>query len=289
MLKSILLLVLFIISCSEVEHTIITVDYDPETGSKTKMDVIIPKKASGSGPAIFMVHGGGWETGDKNSLRPLAEYLADLGFVAVTVGYRLLPKGVYPLSSQDISCAWDSFITNAKQYGFDPKRVALFGYSAGAQLISLLATGESLQSIVNQCDTEATGIRPAAAISSAGILNLLDGAEDETMQKYLGGGKDEARNTWIEASPITHVDKSDPPFLFIHGEGDVINPIEHSEKMYKALKDARVEAKLMVIPGGGHLFNPGPGGGDPMGGSPEQSPEALAVIEDFLYDQLGKP
>ncbi len=69
----------------------------------------------------------------------------------------------------------------------------------------------------------------------------------------------------------------------------IINPVEHSEKMYDALKAVGVTTRLMIIPGGGHMFNPGPGGGDLMGGSPVQSPEAFIVLKHFLYKQLGEP
>ena len=281
--------VLLLSSCSSPEHQVITVDYDPKTGDRTTMDVMIPQGTSGANPAVFLVHGGGWEVGDKSAMRRMAEPLADLGYVTVSVGYRLIPEGVYPFSSQDVSCAWDFFIANAKEYNVDPKRVAVLGYSAGGHLTNLHATGQSVQSIANRCGVEKTTVRPAAAISSAGLSSLLDVNPDDTTETFLGGTKDAARATWIEASPITHVDPTDPPFLFVHGEDDVVVNHDQAKKMYDALKKAGVEARLMTIPGGGHLFNPGPGGGDSEGGSPEISPEGLVVIEAFLNDHLRTP
>ena len=58
-----------------------------------------------------------------------AERLADLGFVTTTVGYRLVPEGAYPASSKYVAFAWDHFLGRAVEYGFDPNRVAVMGYS----------------------------------------------------------------------------------------------------------------------------------------------------------------
>jgi acetyl esterase/lipase len=280
---------LLVCSCTPSHTVLEDVDYDDRTGQRTMMDVVIPDAAPGAGPAVFLVHGGGWKTGDKGNMRMEAERLADLGFVTTTVGYRLVPDGAYPASSQDVACAWDHFVGRANEYGFDAQRVAVMGYSAGAQLVSLHATGQSLDAIASDCAAVATGVRPAAVISSAGPQRLLDFPDGQGMRDYLGGSKEEARDQWIEASPIEHVDADDPPFLFVHGDGDVIVPIEHARKMQRALDEVGVDNRLFEIPGGGHLFNPGPGGGEPEGGAPSWSPEAFVVIEDFLYDTVGRP
>ena len=55
-----------------------------------------------------------------------------------------------------------------------------------------------------------------------------------------------------ELSPVTYVDKSDPPFLIIHGDQDTVVPLEQSEILYKALKEAGVDVTLHVIKGGKH-------------------------------------
>jgi len=279
---------LVMLGCSANHPVIEDVDYDTATGSRTSMDVVVPNSASGAGAAVFLAHGGGWESGDKGDMRYLAQRLADLGYVAASVGYRLAPEGVHPKSSQDISCAWDHFIANAQVYGFDPNRVAVIGYSAGGHLVSLHATAQSLDAIASDCATPPSGIRPAAVVSSAGTQNLLD-YSDDAVGFFLGGGKEEARAAWLEASPIQHVDPSDPPFLFVHGEGDLLVPLAQATKMQAALDEVGVDNRLMVIPCGGHVLNPSPGGGDPQAGSPLQSPEGFMVLVDFLSDTIGRP
>ncbi|MCO4763317.1 MAG: alpha/beta hydrolase [Myxococcales bacterium] len=276
-------------ACAPTHTVFEDIDYDPPTGARTRMDVFVPTSASGKGPAVFLVHGGGWETGDKGDMHIEAERLADLGFVTASVGYRLIPEGAFPASSQDISCAWRYFISLAKEHGFAPERVAMMGYSAGGHLVSLHATAQSLGSIASNCAAPATTIRPAAVISVAGVHDLLVYHDEKGVGDYLGGSKKAAPARWSEASPIAHVDSSDPAFLFVHGTDDGINPVEQARNMHKALGEAGVKSRLFELPGGGHLFNPGAGGGEPEGGAPSWSPEGFVVIEDFLYDTVGRP
>ncbi|MBM3204012.1 alpha/beta hydrolase, partial [Candidatus Woesearchaeota archaeon] len=57
------------------------------------------------------------------------------------------------------------------------------------------------------------------------------------------------------ASPISHVDRNDPPFLILHGSADATVPVEQSEILAEALKKAGVEHQLVVIPDAPHSFD----------------------------------
>jgi acetyl esterase/lipase len=88
---------------------------------------------------------------------------------------------------------------------------------------------------------------------------------------------DEARVTEIgrQISPITHVSEDDPPTLLIHGDADKLVPIQQSEILLKKLKEAGVEARLIVKPGAAH-------------GWPDQSAEVTAIA-DWFDAHLKRP
>ncbi|WKK72134.1 alpha/beta hydrolase [Rathayibacter oskolensis] len=113
--------------------------YDDTTGQA--VDVCSPVDAAAAAlPAVLVVHGGSWARGDKadENWRPLCQWLASEGFVAVSVNYRLAPDAVFPTQIDDVSAALDWILEpeQTERFGIDPERVAAFGGSAGGNLVS---------------------------------------------------------------------------------------------------------------------------------------------------------
>jgi arylformamidase len=114
---------------------------------KQKMDVYLPESA-GSAPAavIFMVHGGGWRTGDKrhsNVVDNKVNHWLAKGFVFVSVNNRLLPEADPLDQVRDVARALASAQSKAVGWGADPKQFVLMGHSAGAHLIALLSSSDA--------------------------------------------------------------------------------------------------------------------------------------------------
>ena len=104
------------------------------------MDVYRPAGAQ-TAPVIFMVHGGAWRTGDKESARVVNNKLArwaPRGFVFISVNYRMLPKADPLTQADDVARALATAQQKATAWGADPTRFILMGHSAGAHLVSLL-------------------------------------------------------------------------------------------------------------------------------------------------------
>jgi acetyl esterase/lipase len=100
-------------------------------------------------PVLVWVHGGGWRTGDKagKSIETKVDFAGELGAVLVAVNYRLVtPDGEvrWPVMGQDVAAAVAWVIEHASELGVDPDRVALMGHSAGAHLVSIVATDPEL-------------------------------------------------------------------------------------------------------------------------------------------------
>ncbi|MFV0379181.1 MAG: alpha/beta hydrolase fold domain-containing protein [Mangrovibacterium sp.] len=192
-----------------------------------RMDVFIPTTDPGiKRPLVMMIHGGGWRSGNKSHLVPLAQQLAVDGYVTATVEYRLSAEALYPAGMHDVKEALRFLKHNAPIYGIDTSRVAVLGCSSGAQQASLLATSGQLtkfddpESVYPHHSAEVQ-----ALINIDGIVDFTDpneSAKDENPLKpsagtmWFGATYKQAPEKWIEASPIRYAGKNTPPTLYIN-------------------------------------------------------------------------
>lgn len=276
------------VGCNDIDK-LADVPYDDRFGDSTTMDIYLPDAPSGDGPAILMIHGGGWRLGSKEIYNDHAARLAGAGYVVASINYRLVPEGAYPLLIQDSMCALAYFQSRADELGFDPTRVAVTGYSAGGHLSSLVGVGTAVPELQPDC---AAGVPtpPAAVISGAGPEDMRLLPEVDSVVEFMGGTAAEVPEVYDLASPITHVGPESPPFLFIHGSDDVFVDIEHSRAMRAALDAAGVETRMLELAGDGHILNPGTDVGHfQFVITSADTPEAWAATMDFLDETVGAP
>lgn len=267
-----------------VEHDI---SYDDRFGV-AELDVYAPPRRDSPRPAVVVIHGGSWrESSDRDSMAAHSERLAAAGYVAFNIEYRGTPgDGAFPGAVQDCLCALAWVRAHAETYGVDPARIASYGYSAGGHLASMLGVAATAPSVQPDCAAGPTG-PVAAVVSGAGPQDMLLFPSIDITEDFLGGSKDDARETWIEASPITHVASGAPPYLFITGDADLVVDVEHSREMQHALDEVGTPNKLFVIPGGGHIFNRSPSGSSWDLAMSIDTPEAWAATIDFLDHTIG--
>ncbi|MWV51052.1 alpha/beta hydrolase fold domain-containing protein [Rathayibacter sp. VKM Ac-2803] len=249
--------------------------YDEATGQA--LDVCSPVDAGASPlPAVLVVHGGSWARGDKADVnwRPLCQWLASEGFVAVSVNYRLAPDAVFPAQIDDVSAALDWILDPAQteRFGIDPDRVAAFGGSAGGNLVSLLGTRES------------TSSRLAAVVDLSGPSDLTAAglADDDpvvgvagAVRTYLDCADLAACPAAAEASPLAHVDGTEPAFLIAHSAEERI-ALSQSSAFADALDAAGASVDFVVVPGAAHSI--------------AMLDESLrGTIVEFLHAQLDAP
>ncbi|MDD3078562.1 MAG: alpha/beta hydrolase [Paludibacter sp.] len=185
------------------------------------VDIYTPSK-KGAYPVLFLVHGGGWRSGNKILERPMSQRIAKAGFVTVAIEYRLSLETKYPAAVHDIKAAIRWFKMHALQYSADSSRVAISGESAGGQLSMLVS--------MTNFDPEFEGERTAgecyanvkAAIDVDGVVSFLAPNSLNLKRKpnsadvfWLDGTFEEKPLRWKEASAIFHVDKNSVPVLFI--------------------------------------------------------------------------
>ena len=194
------------------------VSYSNPNGRALSLDIFsVPGKSKSPKPVVFLVHGGGWSSGDRCLMYPMADYLAQHGYIAVTVEYRLSPEAKYPAAPDDIKNAVSWIIDHSAQYNVNSDKMVILGCSAGAQLAGLVG-------LTYHDDTNKK--RFAAIVNIDGVMDFTgaevlksedDPSRKETpASKWLGGRHHEIFEVWKEASPIYYVSEISPPILFIN-------------------------------------------------------------------------
>jgi len=124
------------------------------------LDVYLPEDGETARPAVMFVHGGGWRIGSRDHHVDHARRLAESGYAAISIDYRLTPDGVYPRSIQDSMCALAFVRSRAGEWGIDPDRIAVMGYSAGGHLVSLLGVATDEPDFAPDCAADRRRRRP---------------------------------------------------------------------------------------------------------------------------------
>ena len=216
-------------------------------GEKLKLDAYLPV-GDGIRPGVMVIYGGGWILGSKQLSGPMAEMLAEQGYVAFAMNYRLAPQHPFPAAVDDVRASTAWVRDHAAEFGLDPSRIGAIGGSAGGHLAAMLAT--SGQGPLDH------GSRVAAAVSWAGPMDLHPDLFGPDTQPYLDAFLDCFtqcdESKVVAASPISHVDPSDAPLFLANGDSDILVPPDQATRMSAALDAVHVPHQLVVVPNAGH-------------------------------------
>jgi acetyl esterase/lipase len=214
------------------------------------LDLAMPKQpAKKLRPAIVVIHGGGWIEGDKSSFsvfknRPPGNIIefARLGFVAVTINYRLSREAPFPAALDDCRTAVRWLRAHASEYQVDPERIGAWGNSAGGHLALLLAMMPKEPLAAGEPYADQSSL-VQAAVSDSGPIDMVWQIEHKQLtsvvEKFLGGPLDEkSLATYQRASPSSYVNGKLPPLLLIYGELDGQVDVRTSDELVAALSRA---------------------------------------------------
>ena len=233
------------------------VEYGVQAGEKLLLDLYLPTQPSSTPrPAVVMIHGGGWDSLDKSTMRGMGNFLARSGFVAVSVNYRLLHESEnrWPAQLDDVQRAVRWLRASAAKYNIDPDHIGAYGHSAGAQLAALLGMVDT-RGNADPALAEYSS-RVQAVVDVSGPTNFVPyqgGSGDAYLANFFGGDYTKLPEVWRSASPVFHVAKSNAPFLIVHGTQDPNVPIAQAQELYGKLQQAGVPVNFVKLEDG-HTF-----------------------------------
>jgi alpha-L-fucosidase 2 len=215
------------------------ITYARPGGRDLRMDAFIPEGA-GPFPGVVIVHGGGWEAGDKTTyISPVFGPLAQAGFAWFSVDYRLTPYVHNADKLDDLRAAIRYVRNHAERFHVAPDHIAVLGESASGQMATQIASQPC-----PQCEVQ-------AVVSFYGVYDFTRWADDPSGRPML----DRIFGDWDTAilerySPLFHAHRDMPPVLLIQGTQDELyaGTLAYAER----LKQCGARHALVVLEGAPH-------------------------------------
>jgi len=235
------------------------IEYSTPEGESLKLNLARPKTGNGPFPAVICIHGGGFRAGTRDGYDQLCVRLAERGYVAATISYRLAPKHLFPAAVHDTKAAVRWMRAHAAEFHVDPARIGVTGGSAGGHLAQFLGVTAHVPRF------EGEGGNAGESSAVACVVNVYGPSDftksygksvdaHEVLPLWFGGNLDTHRALHIQGSPLYWVTPDAAPTLCIHGTEDAYVAHEQAEWLVDKLKTATVEAELLTLPGAGHGF-----------------------------------
>ena len=218
--------------------------YQQDKDRALHLDVFYNKKQK-LNPAVIMIHGGGWKSGNKNQMQVLAQEIASKGYSCFAIEYKLSLEAKYPEGVYDIKNSIKFIKDNAKKFNVDPNKIAVLGCSSGGEMAALIGTTNENSGFEDATYKSKSSSKVNAIIDIDGILAFKhpESKEGEMASFWLNGTYEENPENWKNASALTHTDKNTPPVLFINssferfhaGRDDMIS-ILNQNNIYSEIK-----------------------------------------------------
>lgn len=237
------------------------ISYNNDTLPKHLLDVYLPANAKGKLPLVIFIHGGGWLSNDKYAdmgyMKKTVAEIVSSGFALASIDYRFSTQAVFPAQMQDCNRAVSFLYDNSDKYGFDKNRFAVMGFSAGGHLASLvgLSRNNDVTAFFMPESSKLFSFKAVVDFYGPAELILFPGSNDEKSPEGLliGAAPLSRPDLAKAASPVTYVDKNDPPFLIIHGEKDQLVSTKHSQLLSAWLSVAGVQNELVIVKDAPHF------------------------------------
>lgn len=243
--------------------------YAAADGEALKLELLTPwtqrypkDYVTESRPLIVFVQGSSWRLPTLGEKIPELVQFVNHGYIVATVQHRNSLDGhPFPAFLQDVKTAIRFLRANAKKYAIDPKRVAIWGTSSGANAAMLVGlTGDDPKyktaDYAEQSDAVSAVVSCFAPMDVEDTFKYTAGVPGSKLLEYCLFGTDKKKWPEImhEMSPLYHVEegKQYPPFQLFHGDADKVVPYHQMEKMYDKLQSAGVSVEAYRVTGANH-------------------------------------
>ena len=234
------------------------IPYANDTLKRHQFDFYLPVNAKPNLPLVVWLHGGAWDhndqCGDMSYMKNTISAMLNNGFAVASIAYRYSTESVYPQIVQDCNTAVEFLYQNGDKYGIDKNKIALMGFSAGGYLANMVALTQNSGIKVFMASTAQKSFKIKAVVDFYGPVDLVSmtkrGEEldpKNSITQLLGASPIDRPDLAKFASPITYVDKNDPPFLIINGEKDESVSYLQSKLLGSYLTLAGVKNEVIVV------------------------------------------
>ncbi|KUJ63575.1 esterase [Flavobacteriaceae bacterium CRH] len=205
-------------------------------------------------PAVIMIHGGGWRSGNKNQMHTMAKEIASKGYSCFAIEYRLSLEAKYPEGVLDVKNAIKFIKDNARKFNVDPNKIAVLGCSSGGQMAALIGTTNENSDFEDASYKSKASSKVNAIIDIDGVLAFRhpESSEGEMASFWLGGSYEEKPENWKNASALSHTNKNTPPTLFINSSFDRFHA--GRDDMIAILNQNKIYSEVRTIENSPHSF-----------------------------------
>jgi acetyl esterase/lipase len=229
-------------------------------GDKPSLTIYLPEKDKATGAAIVICPGGGYgHLAMDHEGHQIAQWLNSFGVAGFILQYRHRNSGAgyghpYPLT--DAQRAISTVRFRADEFGVDPTRIGILGFSAGGHLASTAATHFHTGRTDTDDKIDGTSCRPDFAVLMYPVISFTEWFTHKgSMLNLLGNDPD--GELVKQFSNELQVTENTPPTFLVHTWEDTVVPAENSVYFYLALRKAKVPAELHLFEHGGHGFGLG--------------------------------
>lgn len=272
----------------------LNVNYADDAHVYHNLDIHLPQTSGETFKPIIVIYGSAWFGNNFKhaAYDALGKPLLDKGFAVIAINHRSSVDAAYPAQIQDVKAAIRFIRANAKQYKLDPSFIGITGFSSGGHLAALAGASNGVKSFTvgkETIDVEGSVGKHTAVSSDVhavvdwfGPIDLMRMNDCKTPKDekspegaMIKGNPADHPDKIALLSPITYLDKNDPPFLVIHGLADEVVPYCQSELFAAALKEKGLLTELIPVPGGQH-------------GPVTFNEKTLTRMADFFVDRSKK-
>ncbi|HUR75567.1 MAG TPA: alpha/beta hydrolase [Sporichthya sp.] len=202
-------------------------------------------------PTVVLVHGGSWTRGDKQDMEKQAQQLVEVGYVAISVNYRLAPQYPWPAQRKDLTTALKWVRAHALDLHVDTSRMVVLGSSAGGEIAAAALTDGAGRKL-------ARGLITMSAPFDLGLVAQDTSYTDESAELAVTVGRDllacgaeGCDSEYEQRSVFNHIDARDPPTLLFASQRDWVDP-QSSIRFHQVALAQGVESRLVVFQGKRH-------------------------------------
>ena len=233
-------------------NSIVKNDVPYGTDPLQKMDIYAPKGADHA-PVMLFVHGGEWSRGDKLDVSTKPRFLNENGMLFLSMNYRLSPKDPHPAQINDVADGFAWAHSHVAEFGGDPSKIVIMGYSAGCHLVTLLA--------LDPAPLARDGLKPSdirgIVVWSGAMFDLVAQAQGTgTYPPFIKATFGEDAAGQRAASPLTYVKsaKEAPPFLIASVDAaSQQSARDASKQLLDAVNAAGGKAQAALLTGKTHF------------------------------------